>query len=192
MKENQTLAEAATHALEHVYEEELPEQVVESTINSIANEIELTSSETVTSSTMHENEVLTSPSTMTMEHPPDHSSTSPNSINPNSDESGSHSSIQPPPLPGRPPSSSNPSTSSVANSKVTSPVTTAIPVPHSSTVQAAYRQHTGILGALPTVAALRNLPGGMYAAPAGLVNGLGGNVIYGGKIYYRLTICIHD
>jgi hypothetical protein len=48
-------------------------------------------------------------------------------------------------------------------------------------VQAGYRQQTGLLGALPTAAALRAMQGGVYATTAGLANGLTGQILYGGK-----------
>jgi hypothetical protein len=48
-------------------------------------------------------------------------------------------------------------------------------------VQAVYRQQPSLLGALPTAAALRTMPGAVYATSNGLANGLSGQILYGGK-----------
>jgi hypothetical protein len=48
-------------------------------------------------------------------------------------------------------------------------------------VQAAYRQQTGLLGALPSAAALRGASGAVYATTSGFANGLTGQILYGGK-----------
>ncbi|CAF1292345.1 unnamed protein product [Adineta steineri] len=99
------------------------------------------------------------------------------------------STIQPPPPP--PPSSSPSSSSSstvqtISTAKtpitvVTTTPATTLPLSHqASAIQAAYRQQASLLGALPTAAALRTVPGAVYATTAGLSNGLNGQIVYGG------------
>ncbi|CAM4989789.1 unnamed protein product, partial [Rotaria socialis] len=45
-----------------------------------------------------------------------------------------------------------------------------------------YRPQTSLLGALPSAAALRATQGAVYATTAGLANGIGGQIFYGGVV----------
>jgi hypothetical protein len=95
----------------------------------------------------------------------------------NTDEASLSSTIPPPP----PPSSSSAATIPTAKTPAIA-VANTIPLTHSAAaVQAAYRQQSSLLGALPTAAALRAAQGAVYAATPGLSNGLGGQILYGGK-----------
>ncbi len=179
LKENVELAEAATSALEHIYEEEpppLPPVIEEQTPLSSVD------SETISTITISDNTsvpivngtgVSSSPTTshdnLSTTSPP-HSVVSTTNI-----DASLNSTV--PPLPP-PPSTSTSTTIPTAKT----PATTTIPLVQSAAaVQAAYRQSTSLLGALPTGAALRTPSGAVYATTAGLANGLTGQILYGGK-----------
>lgn len=189
LKENVELAEAATRALEHVYEEESPppppplppvvidEQQSSPLLNSETIPATITSDD-ASNLTNNEANIQQSPTTSS----DNQLATSPSSsttILTNHTDDLSNSAIPPPPPP---PSTSSTTATSATKTPATS-VATTIPLAHSAAaIQAAYRQQTGLLGALPSAAALRAVPGAVYATAAGLTNGLGGQIIYGGKI----------
>lgn len=184
LKENIELAEAATRALEHIYEEEPPPAPpVEQPPSPKTN------AEAPTSVATSENHIAPTPA-INGTGPP----SSPSALNENasttsspstgvstnnSNELSSNSSVPPPPPPPPPPASSaSPSPNTVAPATA---VATTLPLAHSAAaIQAAYRQ-TGLLGALPAGGAIRTASGALYATAGGLANGLGGQMIYGGK-----------
>jgi hypothetical protein len=90
-----------------------------------------------------------------------------------------NSTVPPPPPP---PSSSTVTIVSTAKTP-TAIVAATVPLSQSAAaIQAVYRQQPSLLGALPTAAALRTIPGGgVYATSNGLANGLSGQILYGGK-----------
>jgi hypothetical protein len=184
LKENVELAEAATRALEHIYEEEPPEPpplplVVEQPLSPSSNSeaIPTTKSDNTSVFTVNGTGVSSPPTT-----PNDNiSATSPvpTVVSTNNIDVSLNSTIPPPP----PPSSSSSATTTIPTAKTpTTAVATTIPSVHSAAaVQAAYRQQTGLLGALPSAAALRGASGAVYATTAGFANGLTGQILYGGK-----------
>ena len=192
LKENVELAEAATRALEHVYEEESPpppppplppvvidEQQSSPLLNSETIPPTITSDD-ASNLTNNEANIQQSPTTSS----DNQLATSPSSsttILTNHTDDLSNSAIPPPPPP--PSTSASSTTVTSATKTPATSVATTIPLAHSAAaIQAAYRQQTGLLGALPSAAALRAVPGAVYATAAGLTNGLGGQIIYGGKI----------
>lgn len=181
LKENVELAEAATRALEHIYEEEpLPpppvvvEQLSSPSSNSEAIPTTTTPSDNTSVPTVNGTGISSSPTTST-----DNLSTTspvPNVVSTNNIDSSLDSTIPPPP-----PSSSTVTTIPTVKTPTTA-VATTVPLNHSAVaLQAAYRQQSSILGALPTAAALRAAQGGMYATTSGLANGLNGQIVYGGS-----------
>jgi hypothetical protein len=185
LKENIELAEAATRALEHIYEEELPsppppppvlavEQPPSPSSNSEAIPTTTTSSDNTPIFIVNGTGVLSSPTTSNDNL--SRTSPAPTVVSTNNIDASLNSTVPPPP-----PSSSTATTIPTAKVPATA-VATTIPLAHSvAAVQAAYRQQTSLLGALPTAAALRAAPGAVYATSAGLANGLTGQILYGGK-----------
>ena len=173
LKENIELAEAATLALEHIYEEEPPPVIP------VLEEVQLppsqsTNLETIPTTIMSDNiSVLINNRTDASSSPtPSNdnlSTTSPPTVVLANDADDSMNSTIPPP----PPSSSSLTATTISTTKTP----TTVPLSHS----AAYRQQTSLLGALPTAAALRTVPGGVYATAGGLSNSLNGQILYGGK-----------
>ena len=180
LKENVELAEAATLALEHIYEEEPPPllPVVEEQPLSQSTDTE-TIPTTITSdntSVPISNGTETAPSPTTSNDNLSATSPPPTTVVLINNPDASLNSTIPPPPP--------PQTSSIVTTAKTptTAVVATIPLSHSaSAVQAAYRQQTSLLGALPTASGLRTVPGGVYAASTGLANGLTGQILYGGK-----------
>ncbi len=180
LKENIELAEAATRALEHIYEEEPPpppppvvEQLHSPSSNSEAIPTTTTTSDNTSVTVVNGTGGSLSPTTSN----DNISSTSPTPIvvSTNNIDASLNSTIQPPPPP--PSSTSSSTTTTVPTVRTpTSPVGTSAAV-----VQAAYRQQTGLLGALPTAAGLRGAQNIVYASAGGLQNGLNGQILYGGK-----------
>jgi len=173
LKENVELAEAATRALEHIYEEEPPpplpvvtEQPPSPSSNSAAIPTTTTSPDNTSVAIANGTGVSLSPTTSN-----DNPSTSPAptaAVSTNNIDASSNSTVPPPPPP--------------PSSTITTVPTAKIPLSHSAAaVQAAYRQQTSLLGALPTAAALRAAPGALYATSSGLTNSLTGQILYGGK-----------
>lgn len=197
LKENIELAEAATRALEHVYEEEPPPPppppppqpaVVEgeqpSSPSSHSEAIQATASDDVSNAPNNRTGISSSPTTPNENQP----AASPTSAAvPTSHADGlSNSTIPPPPPPPPPPSSSAAGTTLPSTKAPAASVATTIPLAHSAAaIQAAYRQQTGLLGALPNTGAVRAMPGAVYATTAGLANGLTGQIVYGGKKQFR-------
>ncbi len=184
LKENVELAEAATRALEHIYEEEPPPPpppVVEQPLSPSSN------SEAISTTTKSDNTSVSVVNGTGASSPPTMSndtisatSPAPAAISINNIDASLNSTIPPPPPP---PSSSTATTTTIPTAKTpNSTVAATIPLTHSAAaVQAAYRQQTGLLGALPNAAALRAVSGGVYATTAGFANGLTGQILYGGR-----------
>ena len=183
LKGDVELAEAATRALEHIYEEEPPpppppvvvvEQQHSPSSNSEAIPTTTTNSDNTSVAVANGIGGSLSPTTSN----DNISSTSPGLavVSTNNIDASENSTIPPPPPP--PTSSSTPTTVPTVKTP-TSPVGTT--VSSAAYVQAAYRQQTGLLGALPNAAGARGVPGVVYAAAGGLSNSLGGQIIYGGK-----------
>ena len=195
LKENVELAEAATRALEHVYEEEPPPpapplvEQLPSPKTEVVSEIPppptATSDGTVVPITNGTGPSSSSPPPTSNGHQSATSSPA-NETSTNNNEGLLNSTVPPPPPPP-PPSSASPSTSPNTVAPATA-VATTLPLGHSAAaIQAAYRQ-TGLLGALPTAAAIRAASGGLYTTMGGIPNGLGGQVIYGGKIIFNYIL----
>ncbi|UJR30346.1 hypothetical protein I4U23_017882 [Adineta vaga] len=196
LKENVELAEAATLALQHVYEEDLPapslsppsfpvvEGEQEQQLPQLLTDSETIPTLTTTSSDNTSTQIvngvdsLSSPAPLS-EHLLTTTTTIPFSTEITTDiTNGSlNSTVIPPPPPSPPSSSATPS----ASKTPTPSEATVIPLSTSgAAMQAAYRQQTGLLGALPGAAALRSVPGSVYATTAGLMNGHSGQIVYGG------------
>jgi hypothetical protein len=182
LKENVELAEAATRALEHIYEEESPppppppvvvEPLSSPTSNSEAIPTTTTTSDNTSVAIINGTGGSSSPTTSN-----DNLSTTsstPTAVSTNNIDTSLNSTVPPPP-----PSSSLTTTIATAKTPVIAVATTTPLVHSAAAVQAAYRQQTGLLGALPTATALRAAPGAVYATTAGLANSLTGQIIYGG------------
>ncbi|CAF4783809.1 unnamed protein product, partial [Rotaria socialis] len=169
-------------ALEHIYEEEPlpppPPPTVADHVHSPSTNAEILLTTTMSDNTSVSvvNGIATSASlTISNDNP---SATSPSSIvvSTNNTDASLNSLVPPPPPP---PSSST--VTIVATSKTpATAVATTIPLTHSAAaVQAAYRQQTSLLGALPSAAALRGTSNAVYSAPAGFANGMNGSILYG-------------
>ena len=178
LKENVELAEAATRALEHIYEEDPlppppppPVTAIDQVTSPAANSD--TTGDTASIPHVNGSGPLSSPTPLGDNLP---STSPPSGTVPatNNDEASPNSTAPPPPPPS---STALPTAKTPASS-----VATTLPLAHSAAaVQAAYRQQTSLLGALPGAAALRAAPGAVYATSAGLANGLTGQILYGGK-----------
>ena len=182
LKENVELTNTTHDAVEHTYKEEAASSVVDNpsscSLNSEATPT--TTSDNTSGPIMVNGTEVSSSSILSNDSISTTSPTAAVVVSTNSIDIPSNSTIPPPPPPPPPSSSSTPMTS--PNAKTPTPtIATAIPSSHSAaSVPAAYRQQTGLLGALPTAAALRTMPGAVYATAPGLANGLTGQVLYSG------------
>ncbi|CAF1298683.1 unnamed protein product [Adineta ricciae] len=193
LNENVELAETATLALEHVYEEDPPIQTpqpLQSSSLSIADgeyeqqtssqesgnsqmisAVTMTSSDNTSIPTVNGRDVPSSAS------PNGHSSTLSNDTQTDTTDSSLNLAVSLP----LPPPSSNATTNPTTKTATATSEATVIPLTApTATVQAVYRQQTGLLGALPGAAALRSVPGAVYATTNGLSNGLPGQIVYSG------------
>ncbi|CAM4761475.1 unnamed protein product [Rotaria magnacalcarata] len=181
LKENIELAEAATRALEHIYEEEPlpPPPTVADHVHlpSTNSEILLTTTMSDNTSASVVNGIGTSASLTISNDNSSTTSPSPIVVLTNNTDASLNSLVQPPP----PPPSSSTATIVATSKTPATAVATTIPLTHSAAaVQAAYRQQTSLLGALPSAAALRGASNAVYSAPAGFANGMNGSILYGG------------
>ena len=177
LKENVALAEAATRALEHIYEEDPlpPPPPAVTTIDQVSSPIVNADTAGDTASVPHVNGSGLSLSPGPLVDNLSSTSPPPGTLTTTSNNEASPNAAAPPPPP--PSSAALPTAKTPASS-----VATTLPLAHSAAaVQAAYRQQTSLLGALPGAGALRTASGAMYANSAGLANGLTGQILYGGK-----------